>query len=142
LWPIALKGWKGGEVVSLPDPQKLLQARRGFKDTLELEAVIHLRGLGAGEGNGLALSTGGSQRLANLFESSAGWAGLPTTRVDEAVNLGDLLDNNFRRGGGQDAPQIELSWQGWGTTRGTPADVVTRFPPTNWSRLVRRSAWA
>lgn len=117
------EGMEGGEVITTPDPQKLLQAKRGFADTLELEAVVHLRGLGAGEGSGLALSTGGGQRLANLFESAARQAGVSTTRVDEVVDLGDVFDNNPRRGGGQDAPQIELSWQGWQSTGGTPADT-------------------
>jgi ABC-type dipeptide/oligopeptide/nickel transport system permease component len=118
------EGMEGGEVVTLPDPQKLLQARRGFKDTLELEAVIQLHGLGTGTGDELALATGGSRRLANVFEASARWAGVRTTRVDEVVNLAELFDNNPWRGGGQDAPEIQLSWQGSTSTSGTPTDVV------------------
>ena len=43
--------------------------------------------------------------------------------MDEEVNLSEVFDNNYRRGGGQDAPQIELSWQGWESTSGTPADT-------------------
>ncbi len=116
------EGMEGGEVVQTPDPSKLLQARSSFGSNFDVEAVVDLRGLGAGSGNGLALSTSGSQRLAGLFESAARQAGVSTTRVDEPVDLRMVFENTAR-GQGQEAPQIGLSWAGWEASSGTPQDT-------------------
>jgi ABC-type dipeptide/oligopeptide/nickel transport system permease component len=120
------EGLEGGEVVSTPDPGKLLQARSSFVNNVNLEAVVHLRGLGAGSGDKLALTTSGSQRLAGLFESAAHQIGVNTTRVDEGMDL-RLVFENAARGRGQDAPQIGLSWQGWESDRGTSHDTPDKI---------------
>lgn len=117
------EGLEGGEVVSQPDPSKLLQVKQGFSTAYTVEAVVQLRGLGAGTGDELALSTSGSQRLANLFELAARQAGVSTTRVDEAVDL-SLVFNDSRFQRGQEAPQIGLSWAGWQASSGQPGDTV------------------
>jgi hypothetical protein len=120
------EGMEGGEVVTTPDPSKLLQAKGSFVNAFELEAVVHLRGLGTGAGDSLALSTSGSQRLAKLFEAAAGQVGVKTIRVDEAVDLSMVFDNYPFRGG-QEAPQIAVNWDGWQTTSGTPADTLDKI---------------
>jgi peptide/nickel transport system permease protein len=130
------EGMEGGEIVAAPDPGKLLQARSSFGNAFEVEAVVHLRGLGAGQGDGLALSTSGSQRLASLFEAAADQVGVSTTRVDEAVDLSMVFDNNPLRGG-QEAPQIVISWAGWQATSGTPADTVDAISVDNLEKAGR-----
>ncbi len=116
------EGLEGGESVAVPDSSRLLQARSSFANSFEVEAVVHLQGLGGGQGDSLALSTSGSQRLANLFEKAARQAGVRTTRVDEPVDLSVVFDNTAL-GRGQDAPQIRLNWEGWEATSGTPEDT-------------------
>ena len=120
------EGLEGGEMVSIPDPSKLLQARSSFVNNVTLEAVVHLRGLGAGTSNQLALTTSGSQRLASLFESAAHQTGVDTIRVDEGVDL-RLVFETTARGQGQEAPQIGLSWHGWESNRGTPDDTPEKI---------------
>ncbi len=45
------------------------------------------RGVGAGAGDGLLLSTDGSLRLVNLFEDSAKRMRIPVERADSLVDL-------------------------------------------------------
>ena len=111
------EGLEGGEVVTQPDPSRLLQALSGLTN-LDIEAVVQLRGLGAGQDNRLVLSTGGSQRLANVFELAAQQTGVTAKRIDEPVDLRLVFDEVIFSGG-QEAPQIGLSWQGWHLATGT-----------------------
>ncbi len=114
------QGLEGGEVVTQPDPSHLLQARSGFGN-FDVKAVVQLRGLGTGQGRNLVLSTGGSQRLANVFESAARQIGVSVRRIDEPVDLRIVFDETAFSGG-QEAPQIGLSWQDWQLTAGSPED--------------------
>jgi len=115
------EGQEGGERVTL-DPKKFLQAKPGFANSYNIEAIIHLQGLGAGSGDGLALSTGGSLRLAKLFERAAGNMGVSTTRRDDAVDFELVFGERSSRQSGQDAPLIGLSWQGGADNAATAAD--------------------
>jgi len=118
------EGLEGGEVVTAPpDPQKLLQGKIGFAGNFEVKAVIDLRGLGAGDGNKLAISTGGSLRLAQLLENAAAQMGVKTTRVDEPVDFTQVFAEQSTRQSGQTAPQIGLHWEGWEAIAHTPADT-------------------
>ncbi len=115
------EGLDGGEAVTL-DPKKFLQAKPGFAGSYNIEAVIHLQGLGAGAGEGLALSTGGSLRLTKLFERAANNMGVATTRRDDAVNFDLVFGERSSFQSGQEAPLIGLSWQGGTENAGTTAD--------------------
>ncbi len=117
------QGLEGGEDVSRPDPSAFLKAKSGFANAFNIEAVVEIRGLGAGNGNGLALSTGGSQRLAKLFERSAKNAGVSIMRVDEGVDFNRVFEEGSARDSGQEAPRITLGWEGWEETSGTPDDT-------------------
>ncbi len=44
------EGLEGGEPVVASDVHKFLQAHRGFVGNLEVEAIVHLRGLGGDAG--------------------------------------------------------------------------------------------
>ncbi len=118
------EGLEGGEPVYPPDITKFLDAKFGFSEAFDIEAVVHLRGLGAGSGDGLQVNAGGSTRLANLFETAARQVGVNTTRTGEAVDLSIVFEDRPLNEGGQDAPEVELNWQGWEKTSRLPSDTV------------------
>jgi ABC-type dipeptide/oligopeptide/nickel transport system permease component len=117
------EGQEGGEWVSRPEVAKFLQAKLGFDTSFDVEAIVELRGLGAGQGDGLSLSTGDSLRLANLFETSAHRMGIPVSRRKEPVDMSIIFEDKKLQAGGQEAPSIGLGWQGWEATSRLPADT-------------------
>ncbi|MBN1642266.1 MAG: ABC transporter permease subunit [Anaerolineae bacterium] len=118
------EGLEGGEEVVASDVRKFLQAHRGFVGNLEVEAIVHLRGLAAGEGDGIVYSALGSRRLAKLMERSASQAGVRARPADESVDLSIVFEERSRRVGGQEAPEIYLSWEGWQATSRQPVDTA------------------
>ena len=114
---------EGGEVSPL-EVATFLQAKQGFSTSFEVEAVVELRGLGAGQGDGLVLSAGGNLRLAGLFEAAARWMGVDARRGGEAMDLSIVFEERGVLGSGQEAPHIGLSWEGWEATSRLPADRV------------------
>jgi len=118
------EGLEGGEPAFPPDVGRFLAAKYGFSANLEIEAVVDLRGLGAGEGDDLVLSAGGSLRLADLFEQSARRMDVPARRGGEAVDISIVFEERDRGAGGQEAPHIALSWDGWEATSRRPADTL------------------
>jgi hypothetical protein len=117
------EGLEGGEPVSPSDVAKFLQAKRGFATSLEVEAIVHLRGLGAGTGRTLQLAASGSRRLAKLFEDSARQMGVPARQVEEPVDLSIVFEEKSRRERGQEAPEITLTWEGWQSVSRTAEDT-------------------
>ncbi len=114
------EGQEGGEW-AYPDISKFLQAKTGFSTYLDLEAIIEIRGVGAGSGEAVMLSTQGSLRLVELFESSARKMRIPVSRAESLVDLSVL----FEEGGvGQatEAPHIGVHWDEWWDTGGTLDD--------------------
>ncbi|HDD54777.1 MAG TPA: ABC transporter permease subunit [Chloroflexi bacterium] len=114
------EGQEGGEWV-YPDISKFLQAKGGFSKYLDLEAIIGIRGVGAGGGEEVMLSTQGSLRLVELFESSARKLGIPVTKADSQVDLSILFNE------GNNVPVAEASfvgvhWEEWWDTGGTMDD--------------------
>lgn len=105
------------------DIRKFLQARPGFSSSLEVEAIVHLRGVGAGEGKALLLSATGSRRLAKLFEESARRMNVRARQAQEAVDLSIVFEEKSRYERGQLAPEVTLTWEGWEATSRTPADT-------------------
>ncbi len=121
------EGSEDGVPAYPPDIEQLTTARTAFAGNLELEAVIDLRGVGAGTGNRMAIESAGSLRLAELFEEAARLVDTPTTRTDEPVDISIVFDRSQTRGGGQDAPQVGIRWQGWEATARTAVDVVAEL---------------
>jgi hypothetical protein len=117
------EGLEGGEPVSPSDVDKFLQAKPGLATGLEVETIVHLRGLGAGEGDTLIISATGSRRLAKLFEESARRMGVPASQAEEAVDLSIVFEEKSRQERGQEAPEITLSWEGWESSSRTPVDT-------------------
>jgi peptide/nickel transport system permease protein len=117
------EGLEGGEQVFPSDVRKFLQAHQGFTQNLEVEAIVHLRGLGAGEGDGLRLAAMGSRRLSKLFQDSARRMGVRADPAKEAVDISIVYEEKSRWEGGQEAPEIVLTWEGWEETSRLPTDV-------------------
>jgi hypothetical protein len=136
------EGLEGGERISRPDVSKFLQAKRGFSTSFKLEAVVELRGLGAGQGNGLVLSAGGSTRLADLFEASARRMGVKASRAGEPVDISIVFEDKSSVGGGQEAPNIRMSWEGWEATSRLPADTLETISKDKLERAGRALALA
>jgi peptide/nickel transport system permease protein len=114
------EGQEGGEWV-YPDISKFLQAKHGFSTFMKLEAIIEIRGVGAGSGDTVLLSTQGSMRLVELFESSARRLGIKTERAEGYVDLSVLFDDNAQRVA-LEAPNIGVYWDEWWDTGGTMQD--------------------
>lgn len=119
------EGYEGGHQV-FPDATKLLQARVGFEANYTVEAIIDLRGLGAQGKDGLVYTTGGSQRLAKLLESAARQADVPIKRLFETVDISVVFEDQAR---GQDAPYVNIYWDGWQETSRTPQDTLVSISP-------------
>jgi peptide/nickel transport system permease protein len=115
------EGQEGGEWV-YPDVSKFLQSKVGFSTSFDVEAVIDIRGVGAGEGEAVLLSTQGSMRLVELFESSATRLGIRTTRSQSQVDISSLFDEDNNNEPAADAPNIGIFWDEWWHTGGTVQD--------------------
>lgn len=118
-----------------------MEARRGFEGAYDIKAVIFIRGVASPDGNRLLISTGGSMRLANLFEQAARRMGVGTRRVDEQVDLSRMLQASTRSGTlspgamgmgtGQKAPTIVLEWEGGDALSRLPQDTPDRLSEGN-----------
>ncbi len=117
------EGLEGGMPVVASDVSKFLQGRKGFA-SLDVEAIIHLRGLGAGSGKALVVSSQGSMRLARLFEDAARKMGVRTRRAQDAVEIGIIFEDKGRWEGGQEAAEALVAWQGWQETSRLSTDTL------------------
>jgi len=136
------EGQEGGEWVSRPEVARFLQAKLGFDTSFEIEAVVELRGLADGEGDGLSLSSSGSLRLSNLFEASARQMGVPVSRRKEPVDMSIVFEDKGPQVGGQEAPNVGLGWQGWEATSRLPADTAAAASANKLERAGRALALA
>jgi hypothetical protein len=118
------EGTEGGVPASPLDMEGLLADLPGFSDNFKLEAVVDLRGVGAGGGHRLSIEASGSLRLAELLETAAARVGAPATRAGEPVDLSIVFDRSQTRSGGQDAPMVGVRWSGWEQTAHTAADTL------------------
>jgi hypothetical protein len=118
------EGLDGGEPFLDPDVSKFLQAHPSFSN-FELEAIVKLQGLGAGTGEQLEISAGGSLRLADLFKLAANRMGVDTMRSDETIDISVIYDqgDSFLESG-QEAPIVRLFWEGWEETSHLPTDTL------------------
>ena len=119
------EGTDMGNVVYPPDPSSFLDAKYGFSNAFTIEAVVDLRGLGAGTGDRLSILAGGSRRLADLLGEAGRRMGVETVRTGEEVDLSTVFDDRNLNADGQEAPQVNVSWEGWEATSRTTADTVS-----------------
>ncbi|HHR86231.1 MAG TPA: M28 family peptidase, partial [Candidatus Acetothermia bacterium] len=136
------EGSEGGNDVRKPDPSQFLRAAAFFSSSYKIEATIRLRGLGAGDGRGLALFSPGNLRLVHLFEDAAQRMGLRAQPVDDAMDMSVVFAGKTARDSGQESPDITLSWQGWERTSRTPSDTVDTISQTKIEKAGRALALA
>lgn len=122
------EGYEGG-LAYQPDVTQLLTNKYGFSAAFQVEAIVDLRGLGAAEGRNLELFSGGNLRLANLFEDAARLTGVPSRRADETVDISIIFEERDFQESGQEAPIIQIRWEGWEARAGTPADTLAAIDP-------------
>jgi hypothetical protein len=131
------EGQEGGEWVYPPDTERFLEAKKGFAENFDIEAVVDLRGVGAGEGDGLLISAGGSMRLADLLQESANQMGVKAERGGEQVDISIVFEEKSRQARGQEAPKIGIHWDGWETTSCQPEDTVASLSEDKLERAGR-----
>jgi ABC-type dipeptide/oligopeptide/nickel transport system permease component len=115
------EGFEGGEYASR-EVSKFLQAKSGFSNAFDVVAVVELRGLGAGEGDRVEIQAGGSLRLANLFSEAADRMKVPARRGGEQMDISIVFEERSLQEGGQEAPHVGLTWDGWEATSHVAAD--------------------
>ena len=115
------EGQEGGEWV-YPDISKFLQTKVGFSSSYNIEAIIEIRGVGAGSGDSVLVSTQGSLRLVELFESSAKRLGIPIKRAEDRIDISVIFDEGDTFSAAEEAPYVGIYWDGWWETGGTAVD--------------------
>jgi peptide/nickel transport system permease protein len=136
------EGLDGGEIIRPQDVSKFLQARAGF-GSFDVEAIVDLRALGTGEGDRLVISAGGNQRLAALLERAARRAGVGTMRAAQALDMSIVFEDQLRQeGGGQEAPYVLLTWEGWEATARMAEDTAAAVSSEKLEKAGRTLALA
>jgi hypothetical protein len=125
------EGLEGGEPVNPHEVEQFLVAKYGFSTSFEIDAVVELRGLGGSEGSRLQIVADGSQRLANLFESSARRMGVPVLMTGEQLEISRIFEDNDEYESGESTPRIELSWEGWDSSARLPEDDLFHISTEN-----------
>ena len=136
------EGYEGGHTVLNPEGSEFLTAARGFSRAYDIEAVIRLRALGAGDGSGIALSGGGNLRLISLFKEAARRTGVNARPVDELLDVGIIFHDRSFWEGGQEAPEISIAWEGWGETSGLTSDTSAMLSSEKMEQAGRTLALA
>ena len=135
------EGYEDGHYTPDLEPDGVLQAAPGFSTGYEVEAVVRLRGLGAG-GDRLALSATGNLRLLKAFQEAARRVGVRTLTVEDVIDIGVIYEGRSIDDAGEDAPQIVLSWQGWENTAKTAQDSVNTLSSRQLEQAGRTLALA
>lgn len=122
---VVFVAWTGGERSEGLSLINVMNAKTGF-DNLNVEAVIELSGVGAGDGRAIALGEGSSYRLVQLFQQAAGRTGAATTTRGRGPHYGLPTRTGF---GGRDALTLDVSWDGSDRTAHTPQDTAGAIDP-------------
>ncbi|MGD2163597.1 MAG: M20/M25/M40 family metallo-hydrolase, partial [Anaerolineales bacterium] len=118
------EGEEAGGSVMVPEVANLLQAKAGFSNAFEIDAIINVRGLSSDSGDALELLTAGSLRLGNLFEDSARRFNVPTVRAGEGLDPSVIYQTGNRYDSGEEASRIVVTWQGWKIYSNTMQDSL------------------
>ena len=116
------EGQEGGSFSNPAEVAKFLEAKYGFTTAFEIEAVVDIRGVGAGNDT-LQIKAGDSLRLTELMERAGKHMNVSTERISEAVDLSIL----FAEEGvveKQVAPRVGVQWQNWQELARTPDDTL------------------
>jgi len=131
------EGQEGGEWVSPPDAERFLEAKKGFSSSFDIEAVVDLRGLGAGDGDALVIAAEGSMRLADLLSKSANQMGVKAERAGKRMDVSIIFEDKSRYDSGQEAPKVGLRWEGWEKTSRRPGDTIANLSEEKLERAGR-----
>ena len=116
---VVFVAWQGGDRWESLSVADVMGAAKGF-NTLEVEAVLEISGVGAGSGEQLALGEGTSFRLVRLFQEIGGKVGVGVTNTGRPTHFGLRVIPPL---GGREAASAYLSWDG--------ADAVAHLPSDN-----------
>jgi hypothetical protein len=122
---VVFVAWAGGERREGLSVTNIMNAKIGFS-SLNVEAVMELSGVGAGDGSAVALGEGSSYRLTQLFQKAAARLGVDTTTRGRGPHYGMPTATAF---GGRDALSLFVSWDGSDRTAHTPADTLAMIVP-------------
>jgi hypothetical protein len=138
------EGLDGGEPVNDPDVDRFLQAKTGFIGRFEPVAIVELRGVGDGTGNRLEVSSSGSLRLAELFETAAKQSGVRPVRSEEAIDISLVYEevDASADSSGKQAPVVRLFWEGWDETSRLSEDTPDKISQDNLEKAGRTLAMA
>jgi hypothetical protein len=96
-----------------------------------------LRGVASGQGDGLVIDATGSPRLANLFESAARRMGLGARLTGDPPELSRIFEQGSPNESGEEAPRVEMHWQGWEALSMLPGDSIDAISVDNLERAGR-----
>jgi peptide/nickel transport system permease protein len=122
---VVFAAWAGGERREGLSVDTMMNAHLGF-DQLNVEDVIELSGVGAGDGSSMVLGQNSSYRLVRLFQSAAGRLGYPSTTRGRGPHYGLTILPGF---GGREGLSLDISWDGSDRLAHTPQDTVDRIDP-------------
>lgn len=117
--------WAEGERAQSLSVINVMNAKIGFNQ-LEVEAIIELGGLGAGDGRAIALGQGSSYRLVRLFQEAANRMDVASTTRGRPPHFGLETRTGF---GGRSATTVYVSWDGSDRTAHTTADTLDTIDP-------------
>ncbi len=138
------EGLDGGEPVFDPEVKRFLQAKTGFAGRFEPVAIVHLRGVGDGTGDRVEVSSSGSLRLADVFESAVRQTGGDPLRSEEEIDISLIYDdvNPSQDSSGQEAPVVRLYWEGWQENARTAFDTADRISEEKLGQVGRALSMA
>jgi ABC-type dipeptide/oligopeptide/nickel transport system permease component len=122
---ILFVAWSGGERYESLSTFDIMNAKIGFHN-LQLEAVIELSGVGAGDGAAIALGEGSSFRLVQLYQAAAARLGVATTTRGRDPHYDLPARPGF---GGRSALSLYASWDGSDASAHHPGDTVATIDP-------------
>jgi len=132
---------EGGHYAPDLEPEGVLQAAPGFSTGYTIEAVVRLRGVGAGRDR-LALSAAGNLRLLSVFQEAAQRMRVPTMTVEDVIDIGVIYGGKQLDEMSQGPPQIVLSWEGWEDRAKTAQDTADTLSLQQLERAGRTLALA
>jgi len=117
---VVFAAWAEGERGESLSLTNVMNAKPGF-GLLTVEAVIELSGVGAGDGQGIALGQGSSFRLTQLYKDAADRLGVATTTRGRGPHFDLPVRTPF---GGRSAMTAYVSWDGADRLAHTAGDTV------------------
>jgi len=131
------EGFEGGAAFTTEETRKFLESKYGFDRHYDLEGVIELRGLGSGSSTDLVINSGGSRRLAEVFERAAGRMGLDVHFEGEAIDLTRIFTPGSALESGSEAPRIEVYREGWELTSHSAKDTLNDLAEEDFEQVGR-----